>query len=150
MSEEFLAQKGAAAPAATHPGGAARFHARRTIMLPAINLPAPAAQTETPTIRGTVYLPRAARLTGVATAEKRKFTFRIDPVRHAAFCRAAEARSISRQRLLTQALDELLERLGQQTDQKESGGTWTPRSKYPSSNSAASPPGCTAALPPSL
>ena len=137
MNEEFLAQKGAAA----------RFHARRTIMLPAINLPTPAAQTESPRIRGPVYLPRAARLTGVATAEKRKFTFRIDPVRHAAFCRAAEARNVSRQRLLTQALDELLERFDQRTDKAGSRDARGPQSKCRPSNAAVLPPGSTATLP---
>lgn len=111
MNNEFIAQKGAAAPAATHPGGAARFHARRTIMLPAISLHLTATQTDAANDRGRTQPPRAARLTGAATTEKRKFTFRIDAERHAAFCHVASSRNISRQRLLTEALDALLARL---------------------------------------
>lgn len=112
MSAGFIAQKGAAEPAAHHPGDAARFHARRTILLPPINLHAtgdsptrdrnaqPGAKTSSPR--------RAASLTGARA--RRKFTFRIDDDRHAAFCRAAETRAVSRQQLLTLALDEFLAR----------------------------------------
>jgi hypothetical protein len=115
MSDEFVVRKGAAVPAATHPGDAARFHARRTIVLPAINLHA-STQTEYSNARGRYQPPRTARLTGPASAEKRRFTFRIDPARHAAFCRAAESQNVSRQRLLSDALDALLVRLGHAPD----------------------------------
>jgi hypothetical protein len=111
MNNEFIARKGAAAHAASHPGGAARFHARRTIMLPAISLHMTATQTDAANDRGQTQPPRAARLTRAATTEKRKFTFRIDAQRHAAFCHVARSRNISRQRLLTEALDALLARL---------------------------------------
>jgi len=117
MTDGFVMQKGAAVPAAAHPGDAARFHARRTIILPAINLHATPAQTGTAIARSRAHTPRAAQLDGTGAAERRKFTFRIDPVRHAAFCRMAEARNISRQRLLTEALDALLHRAGNTADQ---------------------------------
>lgn len=110
MSDGFVMQKGAAVPAATHPGDAARFHARRTIMLPAINLHASAVQADAPLARRPS---RAARLDGTTAAE---FTFRIDAARHAAFCQAAESRNVSRQRLLTEALDALLRRTGHTAD----------------------------------
>jgi len=116
MSDEFLVRKGAAVPAATHPGDAARFHARRTIILPSINLHMTPAPPDAEIVRARSRPQRAARLTGEATAEKRKFTFRIDAARHAAFCRAAEIRNISRQRLLTEALDALLDRMGHAPD----------------------------------
>lgn len=113
MSDGFVMQKGAAVTAATHPGDAARFHARRTIMLPAINLHASAVQADAPLARRPS---RAAQLDGTTAAEKRKFTFRIDAARHAAFCQAAESRNVSRQRLLTEALDDLLRRTGHTAD----------------------------------
>jgi hypothetical protein len=116
MSDGFVVQKGAAVPAATHPGDAARFHARRTIMLPAINLHATAEQNVVAVARGRTRRSRAAHLNGTAAAEKRKFTFRIDTARHAEFCRMAESRNISRQRLLTEALDALLHRAGHAAD----------------------------------
>ncbi|MEP4378313.1 MAG: hypothetical protein ABJ215_03130 [Alphaproteobacteria bacterium] len=112
MSDPLLVRKGAAVPAATHPGDAARFHARRTILLPAINLHMTVPQSAANIARSRLQPPRAARLTGPAATEKRKFTFRIDTTRHSAFCRAAEARNVSRQRLLTEALDALLARTG--------------------------------------
>jgi len=151
MSEEFLAQKGAAAPATTHPGGAARFHARRTIVLPPINLNLAANRTESLGDRSPDRPPRTARLTEPAATEKRKFTFRIDPMRHAAFCRAAESRNVSRQRLLTDALDDLLRRLDQRPDQTGSGTAGTSPGDLPSNHqpNGAAPllPGSAAALP---
>lgn len=112
MTDDLIARKGAATPAAIHPGDAARFHARRTVVLPAINLHMTAMQTEPAIDTGRERPKRAARLIASPVTEKRRFTFRIDPARHAAFCRAAETRNVSRQRLLTEALDAFLARLG--------------------------------------
>jgi hypothetical protein len=116
VSTDLIARKGLAEPAAHHAGDAARFHARRTIVLPAINLH---AAGDGGTARG-AHANRSAPATGqrrraaslVGDEPRRKFTFRIDHERHAAFCRAAEDRAISRQRLLTRALDEFLARAG--------------------------------------
>lgn len=116
MTKNLIAQKGAATPAATHPGDAARFHARRTVVLPAINLHVTPARAEPPTDLGQEQPKRAARLIASPNAEKRKFTFRIDPTRHAAFCAAADARNVSRQRLLTEALDAFLAQRGRAPD----------------------------------
>lgn len=101
-------------------------------------------------VRGPAQAPCAARLTGAATAEKRKFTFRIDPARHADFCRAAETRNVSRQRLLTEALDELLKRLGHRTDQTGSGVPRALQTKCRPSGVAPSLPGSGMVLPPPL
>lgn len=147
MSNGFLAQKGTATPAATHPGGVARFHACRTIVLPAINLHTVSKPVTTPGHPGPALPQPAARLTRTAAIEKRKFTFRIDPARHAAFCRAAESQNVSRQRLLTDALDDLLRRLEYRTDQAMSENTGVPQS---SSQPGPLPLGRAAALPPSL
>ena len=117
MSDEFVVRKGAAAPAAAHPGGIARFHARRAIVLPAINLHNASKHAQVSGAPPPTKPRRAARLTGTAAVERRKFTFRIDPARHAEFCRAAELRNVSRQHLLTTALDELLRRLAHHPDQ---------------------------------
>ena len=103
MSDGFVVQKGAAVPAA-------RFRARRTIMLPAINLHATSEQSVVAVARGRTRPSRVTRLNGTGTTERRKFTFRIDAARHAEFCRMAESRNVSRQRLLTEALDALLHR----------------------------------------
>lgn len=111
MSGGLVARKGAAFPAATHAGDAARFHARRTIVLPAIHLHTAPAQPVAAGRPDGARPRRPARLTGGGGPARRKFTFRIDPVRHAAFCRAAEERKLSRQQLLTEALDALLARL---------------------------------------
>lgn len=112
MTEEFLAQKGRAEPAASHPGGESGFQNRRTIVLPAIAITA-ASGRHPPTETSSTRKPRqAARLTGAAAVEKRKFTFRIDPARHSAFCQAAEERNISRQKFLTEALDAMLSQPG--------------------------------------
>ena len=116
MNDGIVARKGTAVPAATHPGDAARFHARRTVVLPAINLHAMTTQSDSTDARRQTQPWRAARLTGATTSAKRKFTFRIDMARHAAFCRAAESRNVSRQQLLTEALDALLRRLRQVPD----------------------------------
>ncbi len=110
MSDGFVAHKGAAVPAATHPGDAARFHARRTIVLPAINLHATTEQGVVAVARDRTRPSRVAHLNGTGATERRKFTFRIDAARHAEFCRMAESRNVSRQRLLTEALDALLHR----------------------------------------
>lgn len=112
MSDDLLARKGRAAPAASHPGGESRFHGRRTIVLPPIGISGAATDGATSPGDGTRRPARAARLTGPGAQDKRKFTFRIDLARHKAFCEVAEQRSISRQKLLTEALDALLLRLG--------------------------------------
>jgi hypothetical protein len=44
-----------------------------------------------------------------APIHRRKFTFRVEPERHAAFSAAADEMGISRQELLTRALDSYLE-----------------------------------------
>lgn len=72
--------------------------------------PGARAQTGPPRPPASGQRRRVASLVGDEL--RRKFTFRIDHERHAAFCRAAEDRAISRQRLLTRALDEFLARAG--------------------------------------
>lgn len=146
MSDGFVVRKGAAVPAATHPGDAARFHARRTIVLPAINLHMAAMQTDTTIARSRAHSPRAARLTGAAAPGRRKFTFRIEPGRHAAFCRAAESQNISRQRLLTEALDALLHRLGHASDAAAAPASGTANSTFRPGGSAMPLPHSASAL----
>ena len=110
MSDDLRARKGAAVPAPERPGDRARIR-RRVVVLPPIDLHAereddgPAGPGRAPDAAG----PRPDKRRG---ADRRRFTFRIDPVRHAAFAAAAERRGVSRQRLLTEALDALLAKLG--------------------------------------
>lgn len=107
MSLDLLARKGEANPATTHHGGESRFQARRVIVLPPIALhrgPGSDPANHTP-------LRRAASMTHPARPRERrkKFTFRIEPVRHRSFCAAADMLGISRQELLTRALDAYLD-----------------------------------------
>lgn len=109
MSAGFLARKGEANPAATHHGGESRFQARRVIVLPPIALHrehgrAPSA-TDVPRRAADMSRPRRAPV------RRRKFTFRIAPDRHEKFCDAASRLGISRQELLTRALDSYLDTL---------------------------------------
>jgi hypothetical protein len=109
MSEGLLARKGEANPATTHHGGESRFQARRIIVLPPIPLQRPADSTSPQE-----KLPRrAANMAKPAKPpiKRRKFTFRIEPERHAAFCNTAESLGISRQELLTRALDAYLKQM---------------------------------------
>ena len=109
MSRHLLAKKGEANPAAVHPGGESRFQARRVIVLPSLMLKSdtrPAATLPQP--------PRpAAKMAERPSERRRKFTFRIAPDRHARFCRHAEMLEISRQELLTRALDAFLAEAGE-------------------------------------
>lgn len=148
MSDEFLVRKGEAVPAATHPGDAARFHARRTIVLPAINLHITATQADATNARALARPPRTARLTGAPTTRKKKFTFRVDPARHTAFCRAAEMQNVSRQRLLTEALDVLLRRLGHMPDAVPTPSKETTRATFEPSSGALLPDNAAALRPP--
>ncbi len=104
MSTHLLARKGEANPATSHPGGESRFQARRVIVLPQLSLKAEANRDRRPS-----PLPKpAARMGERGGAVRKKFTFRIEPDRHARFCERASALGISRQELLTRALDAYL------------------------------------------
>lgn len=107
MSLDLLARKGEANPATTHHGGESRFQARRVIVLPPIALHR--GVTPEPVPHASVR--RAASMTGTAKPreKRKKFTFRIEPVRHRSFCAAADMLGISRQELLTRALDAYLD-----------------------------------------
>lgn len=107
MHEGLLARKGEANPATTHHGGESRFQARRIVVLPPIALHRP----HDPNATRTALPRRAANMAKPfqAPIHRRKFTFRVEPERHAAFCAAADEMGISRQELLTRALDSYLE-----------------------------------------
>lgn len=107
MQDGLLARKGEANPATTHHGGESRFQARRVVVLPPIALHRPhnGDATRIGGPRRAANMARPFR----APVRRRKFTFRIEPERHAAFCAAADEMGISRQELLTHALDSYLE-----------------------------------------
>lgn len=106
MDRIILARKGEACPATSHYGGESRFQERRVIELPAIALGGD--------IRSLRRSPNedqgrpASGLTHRPAVQRRKFTFRVEPDRHEAFCEAANLLGISRQELLTRALDAYL------------------------------------------
>jgi hypothetical protein len=106
MSEGLLARKGEANPAAAHHGGESRFQARRVIILPSIALQHSDRHPGTRN-RGMRHPALMTELPSPRTKRK-KFTFRIEPDRHADFCAVADELGISRQKLLTQALDTFL------------------------------------------
>jgi len=112
MTEGLLARKGEANPATTHHGGESRFQAQRVVVLPPIALHRiPVGES------GQRILPRRAANMAKplrAPVNRRKFTFRIEPDRHATFCAAADKLGISRQEFLTRALDAYLETLRDQ------------------------------------
>lgn len=106
MNRILLAQKGEAFPATSHYGGESRFQERRVVELPPIVLGGDSrgchgGAANTGRMRG-------AGPARTPAMHRRKFTFRIEPERHAAFCAAAERLGISRQELLTRALDAYL------------------------------------------
>lgn len=104
MTEGLLARKGEANPATTHHGGESRFQARRVVVLP------PIALHRAPDPGQRVPPRRAANVAQPCRAQvaRRKFTFRIEPERHQNFCAVADELGISRQELLTRALDAYL------------------------------------------
>lgn len=114
MTEVLLARKGEANPATTHHGGESRFQAQRVVVLPPIALHRMTAMDV-----GQHRLPRRAANMAKpfrAPVTRRKFTFRIEPERHKAFCAAADELGVSRQELLTRALDAYLETMHPDTD----------------------------------
>lgn len=106
MNRFLLARKGEAFPATTHYGGESRFQERRVIELPAIALGSENRAHARSLPHN--HIQRAAGLSAASAIHRRKFTFRIEPDRHEAFCAAAEQMGISRQELLTRALDAYL------------------------------------------
>lgn len=107
MSLDLLARKGEANPATTHHGDESRFQARRVIVLPPIALHRGSGADP---VRDIPLRRPASMGRPLKTRERRrKFTFRIEPVRHRSFCAAADMLGISRQELLTRALDAYLD-----------------------------------------
>lgn len=106
MSIDLLARKGEANPATTHHGGESRFQARRVVVLPpiAFHRALTSERGGEPRFRRAANMAKPLR----APVKRRKFTFRIEPDRHEVFCAAAEILGVSRQQLLTQALDAYL------------------------------------------
>jgi hypothetical protein len=121
VSDDLTASKGTAVPAPERPGEAART-VRRIIVLPPIRLQAEPTEATAPHTNEHARAAAALAPGGSHGEERRKFTFRIDAPRHAAFAAAAERRGISRQRLLTEALDELLAKLGHANFSSTQGG----------------------------
>lgn len=117
MTAGFLARKGEANPATTHHGGASRFQAQRVVVLPPIALHRTSVSNAAPH-----KLPRRAANMAKpfrAPVTRRKFTFRIEQDRHSAFCTASDQLGISRQELLTRALDSYLETLQSTTEETQ-------------------------------
>ncbi|MBO6782086.1 MAG: hypothetical protein JJ899_02260 [Alphaproteobacteria bacterium] len=109
MSEQLLAEKGRANPAAAHHGGESRFQARRVVVLPPLTLGSDVRTAGATHDERTTPRRPAARMSGQLPGRRKKFTFRIEPDRHERFCRHADALGISRQELLTRALDAFLD-----------------------------------------
>jgi len=135
MSQALLARKGEANPAATHHGGESRFQAQRIVVLPPIALHRASGweQSCLKNPRRAANMAKPFR----ASVKRRKFTFRLERPRHAEFCEAADRLGISRQELLTRALDSYLGTLRDEYQAQPAPGSNQPLFDTPGSHDTA-------------